>query len=1196
MRKYQRFIGPPKKRRLRALGTGFAVSLMALAGLDQNIGGKVAWLDNPGGPFVLWSSPDSNERNPSWIDEAPIAALITVYKVAGDTTFVDPGNWNDSNNTIQAIGRGGNGSIGSGTTRGGPGGGGAAFAMRTNVALSANGDFPVTLAVGNTGSAITTSFNTAHSGRDVVADFGRNSSTTTAGAGGTIANSIPNSALSGGNGATAGASGGTRPGAGIVPGSGGGGAGGPAGAGSTGGSASSTQGGAGGNANNSTTAGPAGATGNNNGTTGNHGTEFDGTHGCGTGGSGGGTTSGNLGGPGGTYGGGAAGNSGNSGAAQAGGAGLIIITYVALPQTGSATLASTGTVALNNVTIRDAGPETLAGVATLSVDAQKAPQAASATLAGVGAVSCDATATTHWTGEATLAGTGAVAADSNPPCQFAGATLAGGGSLSCNAGIFYQTGFEAGDSTFNTLGSGSSIQTTNVNRGVNSLKQAAGESRFRTGLAAKQSTLRFSLFLPAWPGGFTNLIVENSTNRLTLQVQATGKLRVADNAATLGLTAVGGSQVLAPGQYNEIKLAYDLAAGGVVQVWVNGTLDINTTHTNDVSATPTDRYRLVARASPDEWYIDDYAGNTETLVPPASVQQQWWYATATLIGVSTLSVDANVVSSVQQASATLVASGSLSGSAVESEAAQATLAGIATSAFAATGGTFPQQIGNANNITSGSGFALSRNVISGSTIIVFAGDPTDNGSINGCSDTQNGAYARAILQVSANTPPVAIFFKVNAKALTAGVDQISVSTEGAGYYATAIAMAGIAGSIQTAGDSVFNADNDTVTLAGLPSLGAFCVAAIQFDEDPGAFVETLFADNTDPATPFFHSGTDDAHGQTSVAFAPTWAIKRDFSIAMAAFLYGQAATGTLSGAGSLTCAAAIIDHQARGTEAGIGVVALDATHTPSGAKTLSGVATLAITPRAILLAATSLAGTGQASLDGLHTPSAGATLSGASTLSLGPVTIRVAQAATLTGESALSLGPVTIRAAKASIGPLAGIGTITCDAVQKGIQIGSATLAGSASLSAVAIVRAAIAPTLSGVGQLSLDASHQPQASASLAGSASLVASAFEIESDSASLSAEAAVSVIAFVLEPGASQLDGEGDLAAETTMVRSVGVTLAGRAVLTGDMIIVSPNLFLAGEAHCTAQAFAAEITYGVTMSAGDRAIYVATAKDAA
>lgn len=313
--KRQRFL-KAKRPKLPGLGAAGAVALMAMAGLSPLTGGKVVW--SPPHNTVVWASPNSEQLIPDWVRLFPIPLVTTVFKVTGDTSFADPGTWNDTNNLVEIIGHGGNGSPGSAVNRGGPGGGSACYAFRANIPVLANGDFPIAVAVfaGGSGSGINSTFNASHVARSVAARGGNNATTTTPGAGGTGFV---------GDGNNVGRAGGARPTAGIIPGAGGGGAGGPNGSGVAGGAASATTSGAGGDADGSVVLGPAGTTLDGPGANGNSGTEWT-SKGCGTGGAGGGIASGDAGGNGGNYGGGGGGG-GGLGSGGIGGDGLIIISW-----------------------------------------------------------------------------------------------------------------------------------------------------------------------------------------------------------------------------------------------------------------------------------------------------------------------------------------------------------------------------------------------------------------------------------------------------------------------------------------------------------------------------------------------------------------------------------------------------------------------------------------------------------------------------------------------------------------------------------------------------------------------------------------------------------------------------------------------------------------------------------------------------
>lgn len=342
---------------------------MALAGLHPGLGGKVIW--SPRDNVVVWSSPDSDARSPDWTYFAPIPLVTTVFKVAGNTSFANPGDWNDASNKIECMGSGGSGSPRNSATRGGTGGGGGAYAARVNVSLLASGDFPVTISVPNPGLGTKTNFNAAHAGREVVADAGISGTTGgIAGTGGKAVNSIGDAGkvFSGGNGVAsvaANANGGS-----------GGGAAGPNGNGSNGGAITGAN--PGGAADNSTVAGGSANA------AGNSGTEFDGTHGCGSGA--GTTTSAGSGHVGGDYGGGGSGAndsaSGNLGGL--GGHALIIITYTpivtvsgSVSETGNAASTQSATVKASR-TVAETGSAASTQSATVAVSGSIAETGAAA--------------------------------------------------------------------------------------------------------------------------------------------------------------------------------------------------------------------------------------------------------------------------------------------------------------------------------------------------------------------------------------------------------------------------------------------------------------------------------------------------------------------------------------------------------------------------------------------------------------------------------------------------------------------------------------------------------------------------------------------------------------------------------------------------------------------------------------------------
>lgn len=254
---------------------------------------------------------------------------IFLLQTGAAGSWPDPGNWNPANNTIDCLGSGGNGLSGDAAlnNQSGGGGGGGAWCRGTNRTLS----FPVPYWV-SPGGAIgqandpSTNFGSSTqwfvSGAGIISAKGGQKGLGTSGVSG-----------AGGNGGTVdGSATGYAGGSGVYTagqsaGGGGGGSAGPHGPGSNGIAGSGTTFGRGGNADNNNTTGQ--TTGGGNGLPG---TQFDSTHGCGSGAAGGSDVN-TKGGVGGLYGGGGGGGYMSTGTGKPGGLGgdgLIVITYTPL--------------------------------------------------------------------------------------------------------------------------------------------------------------------------------------------------------------------------------------------------------------------------------------------------------------------------------------------------------------------------------------------------------------------------------------------------------------------------------------------------------------------------------------------------------------------------------------------------------------------------------------------------------------------------------------------------------------------------------------------------------------------------------------------------------------------------------------------------------------------------------------------------
>jgi hypothetical protein len=262
---------------------------------------------------------------------------IVILLTAG-TSWTVPSDWDNNNNTIEAIGAGGGGGKGDGNGFG-CGGGGGEWRKTTNVTLTPNGTMAYT--IGTAGTAGTTGNGGNGSNTTVM-------STTliaVGGSGGVYSGAAVLTGAAGGTGGTggtgnSGGAGGTHSVTGLTGGSGGGGAGGPNGSGNAGSNVTSGSGSSGGSgdAGLGGTSG-AGAGSSTVGGTGGSGAEYTVTYtwngtaytnttltvGSGGGAGGGGLSGG--GGAGGAYGGGGGGAGTSGGNGGAGASGVIIISY-----------------------------------------------------------------------------------------------------------------------------------------------------------------------------------------------------------------------------------------------------------------------------------------------------------------------------------------------------------------------------------------------------------------------------------------------------------------------------------------------------------------------------------------------------------------------------------------------------------------------------------------------------------------------------------------------------------------------------------------------------------------------------------------------------------------------------------------------------------------------------------------------------
>ena len=295
----------------------------------------------------LWRLP-----TPAWhpdLGEGLVYDFVTqtaLTTTGSNQTYTSPSDWDNSANSIEAIGGGATGGIGG---AGGhyTGGGGGAYSKITDFSFASPGTTTATYRIGASVTGATTTTSSATSAgtngnptwwNDTTNPGVGTDNTKCSAAGGSAGAAGTASRNGGAGGATtaswgqtkfAGGRGGNLTGGSGTGGSGGGGAAGPGGAGGNGGDSTSTStvatdGGQGGNG-----SGGAAGTSGSGGTAGGDGTDLDGVNGSG-GGGGGRSTGGTVGWAGGNYGGGSGGNRNTPSTAGDGIQGIILVTYTPL--------------------------------------------------------------------------------------------------------------------------------------------------------------------------------------------------------------------------------------------------------------------------------------------------------------------------------------------------------------------------------------------------------------------------------------------------------------------------------------------------------------------------------------------------------------------------------------------------------------------------------------------------------------------------------------------------------------------------------------------------------------------------------------------------------------------------------------------------------------------------------------------------
>lgn len=174
--------------------------------------------------------------------------------------------------------------------------------------------------------------------------------------------------------------------------------------------------------------------------------------------------------------------------------------------------------------------------------------------------------------------------------------------------VIYTNGFETGDIGEMSSGAGLTFAApaTGMSGAYMAVVNASG-GRLFTGKAASFGAgigLGFKLqHHAACQTSDANIVVfqaSTGTTQWYLQSDTACKLKAIDNSTTIGLSAATATHAMDPATTYSIEVAYDQAAGGVLKVWMNGTLEIDTTHST-------------AAAAIDRIYIYGFGTTTKTV-------------------------------------------------------------------------------------------------------------------------------------------------------------------------------------------------------------------------------------------------------------------------------------------------------------------------------------------------------------------------------------------------------------------------------------------------------------------------------------------------------------------------------------------------------------------------------------------------------
>jgi hypothetical protein len=194
-------------------------------------------------------------------------------------------------------------------------------------------------------------------------------------------------------------------------------------------------------------------------------------------------------------------------------------------------------------------------------------------------------------------------------------------AIPVEATVLYFSGFETGSVVEHVNGiacAGCGPQSTTVHTGKYAWQNVnVGNSTHMQNMSTTTASARVYAYFTSYSTTSAKPVIQfgaaGSTIVMEVQLQLASPGTLAIGAST-GFTAANGSTVVTLNRWHRIDLALDSAAGGIGRIWLNGNLEIDTTHTGATG--PITTFRTNNVLSGTSAYFDDILIQDGTARPP----------------------------------------------------------------------------------------------------------------------------------------------------------------------------------------------------------------------------------------------------------------------------------------------------------------------------------------------------------------------------------------------------------------------------------------------------------------------------------------------------------------------------------------------------------------------------------------------------